>query len=262
MAEKYRRRIYCKFCEKIFREPEDYVEHLKTKHKDMIPEDMDPWQFMVYLKTGKTAGSCVMCKKPTTWNEKTHKYNRFCANPKCKEKYKETFRKRMIGKYGKVSLLDDPEMQRKMLANRKISGEYRWSDRIHKLAYTGSYELSFLEFLDTVLNFDAEDVMAPSPHTYYYEFDGKRHFYIPDFYIPSLNLEIEIKDGGDNPNMHHKIQDVDKRKEAEKDKLMSSNRNTFNYIKIVNKENQKMFEYLEKAKINFFNDSKENIVML
>ena len=104
--------------------------------------------------------------------------------------------------------------------------------------------------------------MAPSPHTYYYIFDNKKHFYIPDFYIPSLNLEVEIKDGGDNPNMHHKIQDVDKKKEAEKDKLMSSNRNTFNYIKIVNKENQKMFEYLEKAKINFFNDSKENIVML
>ena len=55
----------------------------------MIPEDMTPWQFVYYLRTGKKNGNCVMCKKPTTWNEKTHKYNRFCNDPKCKEKYKE-----------------------------------------------------------------------------------------------------------------------------------------------------------------------------
>ena len=104
--------------------------------------------------------------------------------------------------------------------------------------------------------------MAPSPHTYYYMYENKKHFYIPDFYIPSLNLEIEIKDGGDNPNTHGKIQAVDKVKERLKDEVMSSNRNTFNYLKIVNKENEKFLKYLEVAKYNFINDIKSNIVML
>ena len=43
---------------------------------------------------------------------------------------------------------------------------------------------------------------------------------------------------------------------------MSSNRNTFNYLKIVNKENEKFLKYLEVAKYNFINDIKSNIVML
>jgi len=158
----------------------------------------------------------------------------------------------MIGKYGKTTLLDDPEQQKKMLANRKISGKYLWRDHVHEFTYTGSYEKSFLEFLDRVMNFDADDLMAPSPHTYWYTYNGNKHFYIPDFYIPSLNLEIEIKDGGDNPNMHHKIQDVDKVKEQAKDDIMMNNET--NYIKIVNKKNEDFLKYLSMAKDNKINN--------
>ena len=259
---KYKRRIYCKFCDFFCYEPDDFVSHLEKHHDEMIPEDMTPWQFSYYLRTNKTHGSCIVCKKDTSWNEKTHKYNRFCGNPACKEKYKELFKKRMIGKYGKTTLLNDPEHQKKMLANRKISGTYLWRDHVHKTNYTGSYEKDFLIFLDQIMNFDPEDVMAPSPHTYYYMYEGKKHFYIPDFFIPSLGLEIEIKDGGDNPNMHHKIQDVDKVKEKLKDEVMMKNH--YDYIKIVNKDNKKFFEYLDKAKDKFFDETKktEQIVML
>ena len=259
---KYKRRIYCKFCDFFCYEPDDFVSHLEKHHDEMIPEDMTPWQFSYYLRTNKTHGSCIVCKKDTSWNEKTHKYNRFCGNPACKEKYKELFKKRMIGKYGKTTLLNDPEHQKKMLANRKISGTYLWRDHVHKTNYTGSYEKDFLIFLDQIMNFDPEDVMAPSPHTYYYIYEGKKHFYIPDFFIPSLGLEIEIKDGGDNPNMHHKIQDVDKVKEKLKDEVMMKNH--YDYIKIVNKDNKKFFEYLDKVKNKFFDETKktEQIVML
>ena len=262
MAKRSKRKIKCKFCDAYFFEPDDYVSHLEKKHDAMIPEDMTPWQFFYYLKTGKTSGQCVMCKKSTGWNEKTHKYHRFCKNPVCKQKYRETFKKRMIGKYGKVTLLDDPEQQRKMLENRSISGQYIWSDHVSKTTYTGSYERDFLEFLDKIMNFEPSDVMSPSPHTYYYEYEKKKHFYIPDFYIPSLNLEIEIKDGGDNENKHPKIQAVDKVKEKLKDDVMKSNRSTFNYLKIKNKQNSVLFEYLELAKYNTAHDIHENIVML
>lgn len=255
-----KRRIYCKFCDFFCYDPDDFVSHLEKHHSELIPEDMDGWQFSYYLRTGKKNGSCVVCKSPTEWNPKTHKYNRFCKNPKCKEKYIAEFKHRMIKKYGKTTLLNDPEQQKKMLSHRKISGVYLWSDHIHKTPYTGSYELNFLEFLDHIMNFDPEDVMAPSPHTYYYIFDNKSHFYIPDFFIPSLGVEIEIKDGGDNENKHHKIQSVDKKKEYEKDMTMSHN--AFHYLKIVNKENGKFFTFLERMKEVTFYDSKEKIVLL
>lgn len=256
-----KRRVYCKFCDTFFYDVSDLVAHVEKKHSDEIPEDMTPWQYVYFLRTGKKNGKCIICKNLTDWNEKTHKYNRFCNNPACKEKYKEEFRKRMIGKYGKVSLLNDPEQQKKMLANRRISGVYLWSDHIHETPYTGSYEQSFLEFLDHVLNFNPEDVIGPSPHTYYYVYENEKHFYIPDFFIPSLNLEIEVKDGGDNPNTHQKIQSVDKVKEKLKDQVMISN-NAFNYIKIINKDNQRIIKYLEKAKENFIEGKEDSLIFM
>ena len=259
------RTLKCKFCDKRFTEINQYVSHLEKYHEDMIPSDMTPYQYFYFLKTGKDHGNCIICKKYTKWNDKTNKYHRFCDNPKCKETYIKSFRDRMIGKYGKITLLNDPEQQRKMLANRSISNVYKWSDHVHETPYTGTYELSFLEFLDNVMDFDPTDVISPSPHTYYYKYENKEHFYIPDFFIPSLNLEIEIKDGDETTegaNKHPKIVAVDRVKEALKDEVMKSNSNTFNYLKIINKENKKFFKYLEVAKKNFTEGNNKPICML
>ena len=56
--------------------------------------------------------------------------------------------------------------------------------------------------------------------------------------------------------------DVDKVKEKLKDELMSSNRSTFNYIKIVDKQNEKLLTFLEIAKERYFDGNDEHIVML
>ena len=252
------KRITCKFCGEYMKSYDSYVSHIESSHSESIPQDMTAWRFVYYLKTGKTHGSCIICKNETEWNEKTHKYHRFCNNPKCKEKYVETFQNRMIGKYGKVNLLNDPEQQKKMLANRKISGVYTWRDHVHETPYTGTYELSFLKFLDEIMEFNPEDVIGPSPHTYFYIYEGQKHFYIPDFFIPSLNLEIEIKEGTNN---HPKIQAVDKVKERLKDEVMKSNSNSFNYIKIIEKNNFRFIEFLDEAKKRFLNGDKRPIVM-
>lgn len=256
--------IHCKFCQKILKDMDQYADHIDQKHPEQIIPGMVPRQFVYFLFTGKKEGSCVMCKGPTEWNPATNKYHRFCNNPKCKEEYREIFKERMVGKYGKVSLLDDPEQQRKMLANRKISGEYQWSDHLkeHRFKYTGKYELDFLVFLDHVLRHSPNDLFMPSPHTYYYIYDNKKRFYIPDVFIPSLNLEIEIKDGGDNPNMHPKIQEVDKEKERLKDEVMKSEGIPFDYIKIVNKEYKRYLKYLELAKERDKNKSEEKIILI
>ena len=122
----------------------------------------------------------------------------------------------MIQKYGKLHILDDPEQQKKMQANRKIGGIYRWSDNKNQFMYLSSYEKDFLEYLDKKLNWIPSDLVAPSPHNYEYEYNGKKHFYIPDFFIPSLNLEIEIKS-----SIRMDKQNIEKKeKEIEKDKLM------------------------------------------
>ena len=43
---------------------------------------------------------------------------------------------------------------------------------------------------------------------------------------------------------------------------MFSNRSTFNYLKVVNKNNSIMFRYLEKAKNNMIDGVSDKIVML
>ncbi len=239
------KKIKCPLCDDNFTSIDGLYDHIEEEHGDSIPQDFSTPQFVYYLKTDKTSGTCVVCKKPTKWNPATNKYHRFCENPKCKEKYKAEFQKRMIKKYGKVSLLKDPEHQRKMLANRKISGTYKWSDGKEK-TYTGSYELDFLKFLDLFMNFESEDIMTPSPHTYEYIYEGESHFYIPDLFIPSLNLEIEIKES-DNNHPHMK---VDREKERLKDEVLNSQK-TFDYIKIVDKKYDGFMNYLMKRKEDF-----------
>lgn len=247
----------CVYCSRTFKDLMDIGNHIESKHPDSIPENMSGVQAYVIEKSGKTHGTCVVCHSSTLWNPKTNKYKRFCENPKCKEKYREEFKKRMMAKYGKTTLLDDAEHQKKMLANRKISGTYVFQDG-SKHTYTGSYEREFLEFLDIALEWDSSDIMTPSPHIYHYVYEDVSRFYIPDMYIPSLNLEIEIKDGGDNPNTHHKIQQVDKVKEKLKDEAIRSNIG-INYLKLYNKEHDKFIQYLRLVQIQVFNNKSERL---
>lgn len=240
----------CKICGKKYTDLSSLYNHIEQQHSEMIPMDMSIQQYYYYMKTGRSNGNCVMCKQPTTWNKNTNKYNRFCGDPKCKEEYVKIAKSRMIAKYGKVHLLNDPKKQREMLANRKISGVYRWSNSKIETTYTGSYELDFLKTLDLFFEWDPEDISMPSPHTYTYKYDGEEKFYIPDVFIHSLDLEIEIKDGGDNPNNHHKIQAVDKEKERLKDETMTSQK-LFHYVKITNKNYTNFFDFLKEAKDGF-----------
>jgi hypothetical protein len=206
--------------------------HYETNHKDLIPPDMDGYRWFYFTLTKKSKGSCVMCHNETDFNRNTMKYSRFCNNPKCKEKYKEERDNRMIAKYGKVYLLDDPEMQKKMQQARRIAGVYDWSDGQSRFGYLSSYELDFLKMLDLTLHWPPSDIMAPSPHTYVYTYKDKEHFYMPDFFIPSMNLEVEIKDDGSAKN----ISQESREKDVIKHELMKSLSNLINYIKIINKD--------------------------
>lgn len=216
--------------------------HYETTHKSLLPPNMTGYQWFYYLLTKKDHGSCVECHNNTKFNENTMKYSRFCDNPKCKQKYKEERDRRMIKKYGKVYLTPDPEFQKKMQQNRRIAGIYNWSDNKTKIPYLSSYEMDFFRYLDLDLHWPPSDVIAPSPHTYSYEYQGKDHFYIPDAFLPSINCEVEIKDDGSAKNINQESRE----KDVIKDALMRSCGNLFNYIKIINKDYTKFEEMIKQ----------------
>ena len=248
-----KKKARCKICGRVFIDKAHLVDHVDRSHKDQIPGGWSAARYECYLRTGKVEGKCIYCGKPTGFNEKTGKYFRLCKDPKCRKAASDAADRNMIGKFGKTSLLDDPDQQRKMVYARKNSGTYTFVDpddpkKKYGVMYDSSYGKDFLEMLDNFLMFSGQDIIGPSPHTYYYEYEGKKHFYIPDFYIPSLNLEIEVKDGGANPNTHPKIQAVDKVKEKLKDELMDSLKNQVSYIKVVNKEYGPFYALLSELK--------------
>ena len=233
----------CPICRKPYKTLTGWAAHMNLEHPENRPEGFSDSRYFYYVITGRTSGHCVACGRETIWNEETQKYNRFCGDPKCKERYKDVFDKRMINKYGRTTLCDNPDQQRKMLKARKISGSYKFADG-GKIDYVGSYEKDFLRLLDTFFHFKSSDVMGPSPHTYCYKYENEDHFYIPDFFIPNLNLEIEIKD---ETNAHHKIVAVDRVKEKLKDDVMNSIE-AINYFKVTDKDYRPFFSYLLKLK--------------
>lgn len=243
----------CPECGKIFKTLGGWSSHVEREHPEIIPEGWSLPRFFYYLQTGKKEGTCIICKRPTEWNESSMKYKRFCEDPECKVKYRKMFEKRNLDKYGYVHKLNDPEVQRKMLAARKISGSYTFKNSEGTVNYVGKDELAFLEMLD-LLEWPANDIMGPSPHTYEYnyknpkdkEHEGK-HFYIPDYYIPSINCEIEIKDTSNN---HHKIRDIDNVKDQCKRKAMEGN-SIVNYVFIDRKNFEPFYELLFEIKRTF-----------
>ena len=214
----------CPFCGKVYTSKKPLYNHMDKDHHEQL-NGLSPANVLFNIRNNKTHGSCIICGKETKFNENTEKYERLCSET-CKQRYRQLFRERMIKKHGKDTLTDDPEQQLKMQANRKIAGEYRWSDGA-KFKYLGSYEKHALEYLDKVLKFKSQDVMAPAPMSIKYEYNGKERFYMPDFFIVPFNLLVEVK----GTNNHY--QKRDKGLEEAKDK--AAEKSEYRYVKIVDK---------------------------
>lgn len=249
----------CPECKKVYNSLKPWGTHMINCHPELIPEGWTPARYFYFLQTKKDHGSCIICKGETDWLESRMKYARFCNNPACKEAYREQFKNRMISSYGKVCLLDDPEQQRKMLLAKKNSGYYTLSDGTD-IEYASSYEQHFLMMIDHLFRITGNDIMGPSPHTYYYDYvnpedreNEGRKFYIPDYFFPSLSLEVEIKQ---NTSTHPKILRIDKVKEKCKDETMKKNP-AINYIKIVDKNYDEFLKFIieHKADINNEDDT-------
>lgn len=230
--------IKCPLCTNKYLNKGALYAHMTDLHEEQL-NGLSPAHYYFNFKNKKTHGKCIVDGKETKFNEATEKYDRICSE-RCRKIYREQFKKRMVGKYGKEHLLNDPDVQKKMLSNRKISGEYEWSDGT-KFTYTGTYEKDFLEFLDTFLGLESTDVMCPAPQIIQYTHEGKDHFYIPDVYIQSLNLIIEIKASDNN---HYRSRDIDQ--EKSKDKAVA--KTDFKYFKVFDKKYDDFFNFLISLK--------------
>ena len=243
------RNTSCPFCPKIFNDKHKFCHHIASKHNEQVPEDAEPLEFAYSLLVHKPIGRlCVMCKKnPVKFNSETLKYARLCDNPECKEAYVKLMKDRMVKVYGQEHLLNDADMQRKMIYNHPNARDFIW-DESHKFRIIGTYEEDFLRMLRSI-GWSPNDVIAPSPNNYWYKWkDGTLHLYMPDFYIPSLALEVEIKESDNkHPRMEHS-REIEYLKDA---RMHAEEKKTnIHYIKIVDKNYTDFMQDYVKSDMN------------
>lgn len=237
------RKYKCPYCDfKAVRG--DLVDHVDKKHEELIPEGYSSARAVYDFINNKNHGTCMICKKDVyKWNDKINRYYNLCDDPKCRAAVRETALKNHIRVYNKPTLLDDPEQQEKMLANRKISGSYTFHDGV-KVTYTGKYERNALEFMDKVLNIPGNDIQAPGP-VFDYEYNGKTHKWITDIYYIPGNLVIEVKDGGSNPNRRSMVSY--REKQVVKEKMITAN-GTYNYLRLTDNDFSQLLAVLADMK--------------
>lgn len=238
----------CPDCSNRYTSYQLLANHVEKLHKDNIPEGVTVKQYLFNARNNKTYQLCVICKKnKTAWNELSGRYNRFCSE-ECKKKAAKIAEDNLKKKTGKTrkERMSDPEVQKEMLKNRTISGTYTFSDNKTKLDYVGSYELDFLKFYDTVLKGSPLD-LTECPFTFEYIWENKKHIYIPDFYMPNINLIIEIKDGAKSNQTNQAIIETSQAKEILKDKAIADS-GKFNFIKIRDKEYDDFIQLIELLK--------------
>lgn len=228
LGRKYR----CIYCQKPL-ERHDLIRHIELKHEDMIPEEY-PVDRLVFdicnnKEIGNGHGTCSICKGPTPWDAKSGRYKVYCSD-KCRNIMRENAVKNMIKVHGVPTLLNDIEHQEKMLAARKISGKYKFSDG-GVCVYTGSYEKKLLEFMDKVMNISSDDIIMPGP-VVEYDYNGETKKYITDMMYLPYNLIIEVKDGGDNPNKVVDQSEVRKKTVAKETAIVKLGK--FNYLRLTN----------------------------
>lgn len=243
---KTKRKYSCPYCdEKMTRG--DLVEHIQDEHEMMIPQGYSAARVVYDHINGKNYGTCFICgDKVYEWDDKLWRYKNLCNKKSCRD---------AVHKKALSNNLNDPEKQKLMLQNRKISGEYTFSDG-QKRSYTGSYEKKTLQFMDKVMNISADDIVTPGP-TFDYWYKGEKHAWITDiFYIPAM-LVIDVKDGGDNPN--NRPMESYREKQIEKEKAIQRD-GKYNYLRLTNNDFGQLMSAIADIRYgDIVNDPKKGI---
>lgn len=150
--------------------------------------------------------------------------NRIKAEKTCIKKYnvdnpsknliiQNKIQESFLKKYG----VKHPMQNEKIFKKQQLSGFK--AKLYNNIIYRGSYELDFIK------KFNDKIEIQNAPRVKYI-FDGQDKIYYPDFYIPSLNLIIEIKNSWLNK--------YDKKKINKKEQAVI--KKGFRYIKILDKD--------------------------
>lgn len=134
-------------------------------------------------------GKCIICGHETTFNIATKKYSRLDTQA-CIDKYKAQFKERMNKVHGRDYFTQDKDALKQMLNNRSITEKYHIGDYTYNAV--GKWEVDFLDFMFRILKCHPTDLIE-APFVIPYEYNGVKSNYFPDFFMPSVNLLIEIK---------------------------------------------------------------------
>lgn len=247
----------CPYCKRYFAKKDQAIAHINRTHGNYLTRDnMDASQALYFSTHGRITGICQCgCGRKTEWNYKTGKPYKVSDNPECRERLRTMALANHRRVYGKDTLLNDAEHQKKMLQNRGTSGEYKFHDG-GSVGYASTLEKAFLYFCDVVLELTSNMVQdSPEIFTYKDPKDGKVHQYIPDYYLPDYNLIVEIKDGGEHPNGNPAFIKETKYKVALKDAAMRK-QTKYNYIKIVDRNYGPLMEALYQITHNEKDENK------
>ena len=258
MKKKYTNRLYkCLYCDNRYNRV-DLISHLVDEHEDEIPQGYTATRVVYDYINKKPAGyngKCTECGGPTRWDENKGRYDRQCSKKACHESYIKKFEENMLKKKGVKRISQTEEGQKKMLANRKISGYYTFRDGVKK-PYCGTYELKALEFMDKVMEINSYDILCPGP-ILEYQFEGKTHMYITDFYYQPYNLVIEVKDGGDNPNK--RVMPEYRAKQIAKEEFIIKNTD-YNYIRLTDNKLFQLISVFADIKMQLIDNSNDRVI--
>lgn len=247
----------CPFCDKRF-DREKLVVHVEENHETELPEGFTALRYVfnyVNRKPESYHGRCTECGGPTPWDENKGRYNRQCGKKACHDSFVKKCEDNMLRKTGHKRVSETEEGQIKMLANRKISGTYKFKNGKEK-TYTGSYERKALEFMDKIMNIDPDDLLCPGP-ILEYTLDKVKHLYITDFYYIPYNLVIEVKDGGQNPNNRNMPEY--RAKQIAKEKYIISNTD-YNYLRLTDNDFSQLLAVFMDLKMQLVDNTNERVI--
>ena len=138
---------------------------------------------IILPETHKKAVEKSMSKESIEKREKTNKEKLGVDNPMKSKLIYDKFKKTNLKKYGCEFPAQNPEIFLKTQKSGLKIKQYK------NINYQGTYELDFLKKMDTLGLLQNLAEIEPIE----YIFENSKHFYFPDFFIPSLNLIIEIK---------------------------------------------------------------------
>jgi len=225
----------CEECEKSFKNLIALISHITQIHRNK-KDYFDKW-----LKE-PSDGICLNCGKQTQWHGRLPRggYKDFCdrkcrneygVSEESKEKIRKTLKETCLQKYNSTSFVSSSNFKKKILEKYNVKNPIQNQDILEKnfkkskkiqyykdshIYFQGLYEFDFLEKYYNKF----PDIERGPTITYK---NNKKYF--SDFYIPSLNLVIEIKS-----SWTYKLDENIKEKEK------ATVANGFNYIMIIDKD--------------------------